>query len=65
MTGAQCQAARLRLGWSTRQLAAKAGVPWSEIIRFDYGTGEVGPDVVAAVQQAFRRAGLDLRQIQR
>ncbi|AWK87214.1 XRE family transcriptional regulator [Azospirillum thermophilum] len=65
MTGAQCQAARLRLGWSTRQLAAKAGVPWSEIIRFDYGTGEVAPEVVAAVQMAFRRAGLDLRQLQR
>ena len=61
MTGAQCQAARLRLGWSTRDLAAKAGVPWSAVLSFDYGTGNVAPEVIAALTQALSKACPDLR----
>ncbi|WP_298373829.1 hypothetical protein [Azospirillum sp.] len=61
MTGTQCQAARLRLGWSTRMLASKAGVPWYAVINFDYGTGDVDPDIVAALTRTLRQAGVDLR----
>lgn len=61
MTGTQCQAARLRLGWSTRMLASKAGVPWYAVINFDYGTADVAPDIVAALTRTLRQAGIDLR----
>lgn len=60
MTGTQCQEARLRLGWSTRMLANKAGVPWYAVMNLDYGTGEVDPAVVDALARAFKQAGLDL-----
>lgn len=61
MTRTQCHAVRLRLGWSTRMLASKAGVPWYAVINFDYGTGYVDPDMVDALTRTLSQADSDLR----
>lgn len=52
LTPQQCHETRMRLGWSTRRLATRAGVPWGEVISFEYRTRVVGEDVIAAIRRA-------------
>lgn len=50
--------ARVGLGWSARELAAKAGVGSATVARFETGT-ESSPETVAKLERALAVGGAD------
>lgn len=59
ITSEQARAARGALGWSIRDLAAKANVAINSISRFENGSGTVLLDTIFKLQDAFEAAGME------
>lgn len=57
MTRGQCRAARSWLGWSTRELATKAGVGESTVKRFEQGK-DVRYSSAQKIKEALEAAGI-------
>lgn len=60
LTPSLCRAARALLDWDQGRLAEEAKVSKSVVARFELGTGNVHANRIAAMQDAFERAGLAL-----
>jgi len=62
VTGAQCIAARLLLGWGQRTLAEKAEVAPTTLMYFEKGMRETHPRTVAAIQAVLESAGVSISE---
>ena len=51
--------ARAAAGWGVRDLAARAGVSFSTVTRFENGTAEPHASTLAVIRQALEAAGLE------
>jgi transcriptional regulator with XRE-family HTH domain len=54
----QVRAGRALLGWSQRELAARADISINALIRLERGTVQTRPDTFAAVETVLRAAGV-------
>ncbi len=53
-----CRALRRSLGWSTQQLAAKAGLAKKTVLDFETGARAPRSITLIAIRRAFRQAGV-------
>jgi transcriptional regulator with XRE-family HTH domain len=58
ITGAQCRAARSFLGWSVKELAAKARVSPNTIVRLENGKGTTIAATQVVLKQTLEAAGI-------
>lgn len=54
----QCRMARAALGWTVKELADKASVGISTVVRFETGRGTPIVATVAAMQRTLEAAGI-------
>src|SRR5271170_1883815 len=59
MTGDQCRMARAALGWSTQELATKAGVGLNTVNRFESGACQPRGVTLEALRGALEAAGVE------
>ena len=58
ITATQCRAARAILGWSVKNLAAKAHVSPNTVVRFENEVGTSNATTQVMLKQAFEAAGV-------
>ncbi|WP_436081793.1 helix-turn-helix transcriptional regulator [Pararhizobium sp. LjRoot235] len=56
----QCRAARAWLGWTQRQLAARAGVDMQTVMNLEIGRGAPRKATALALLVVFKQAGIHL-----
>ena len=61
ITPVQCRMARAAKGWGVRDLAAKAGVSFSTVTRFENGSAEPHGSTLAVIRQALETAGVEFK----
>ena len=59
MKATQCKMARAGLGWSAHDLAAKAGVGYATVARFESG-GTINGESLAKLDAALKDSGVSL-----
>lgn len=59
ITAKQCKAARVLLNWSGTKLSAESGVDLALVGRFEKGFQKSAADKVAAMEDTFKRAGIE------
>ena len=59
VTPAECRAARQLLLWSTRKLAAEAGMAPATVTDFESGRRETNPRTIKALQETLEGAGVE------
>lgn len=58
ITATQCRAARAILGWSVKDLAAKARLSPNTVVRFENEVGTSNATTQVVLKQAFEAAGV-------
>lgn len=58
MTPIQCKMARAALDWTVKDLAAKAQVGISTVVRFEAGRGKPIVATIAAMERTLQEAGI-------
>ena len=58
MTPIQCKMARAALDWTVKDLADKASVGISTVVRFEAGRGKSIAATIAAMERTFEAAGI-------